>query len=122
MIAQKHMFVVEHMDPELDDWQAIEYKCIAKECLEAGAQFLLTSISPNLNLPAHFEEAAGLRMEQRTAEAVFANRKDRVCLLDPAASKELSHMDGDKFEIFLFGGILGTSSACNGGGLCSCGG
>ncbi len=114
MTARKYMFVVEHMDPELEDWQAIEYKCIAKECLEAGTQFLLTSVSPNLKLPALFEEATGLQMEQRTAETIFANRKDRVCLLDPAASKELNHMDGDKFEIFLFGGILGTSSACHG--------
>lgn len=113
MTTQNYMFVVEHMDPELEDWQAIEYKCIAKECLEGGAQFLLTSISPNVNLPAGFNEVAGLHIDQRNAETIFADRKDRVCLLDPAATKELNHMDSDRFEIFLFGGILGTSRTCN---------
>jgi ribosome biogenesis SPOUT family RNA methylase Rps3 len=28
-------------------------------------------------------------------------------LLDPAAAKDLSPQDGDTFDIFLFGGILG---------------
>lgn len=31
----------------------------------------------------------------------------RVCLLDPKAEKELSPEDGEAFDIFLYGGILG---------------
>ncbi|CAG7851915.1 Protein arginine N-methyltransferase SFM1 {ECO:0000305/PubMed:22650761} {ECO:0000269/PubMed:22650761}; AltName: Full=SPOUT family methyltransferase 1 {ECO:0000303/PubMed:22650761} [Serendipita indica DSM 11827] len=34
---------------------------------------------------------------------------NRVCLLDPRGSKELSPEDGSEFEWFLFGGILGMS-------------
>lgn len=34
--------------------------------------------------------------------------KSRVCLLDPSATKELSPEDGETFDVFLFGGILGT--------------
>jgi len=33
----------------------------------------------------------------------------RVCLLDPRAPKELSPEDGDDFDIFLYGGILGAA-------------
>lgn len=33
--------------------------------------------------------------------------KSRVCLLDPSATKELSPEDGETFDVFLFGGILG---------------
>lgn len=32
---------------------------------------------------------------------------DRVCLLDPKATEELKPEDGELFEMFLFGGILG---------------
>lgn len=32
---------------------------------------------------------------------------ERVCLLDPRAEKVLAPEDGDKFDYFLYGGILG---------------
>src|SRR5687767_6459723 len=32
---------------------------------------------------------------------------DKICLLDPASKQVLEPMDGDAFEYFLFGGILG---------------
>jgi carboxypeptidase D len=40
-------------------------------------------------------------------EAIFADQKSKVCLLDPAAKQELSPEDADIFEVYLFGGILG---------------
>ncbi|KAL1990680.1 hypothetical protein VTN49DRAFT_6519 [Thermomyces lanuginosus] len=101
-------FVVEHLDPELGKWSAREYGCIARECHAAGARFLLTSVPESLQLP---EELASLKeeltVERRSVEEIFAEIKDRVCLLDPAATAELSPADGDNFDVFLFGGILG---------------
>jgi ribosome biogenesis SPOUT family RNA methylase Rps3 len=41
-------------------------------------------------------------------EELYASDKSRVCLLDPAAASDLSPEDGDKFDAFLFGGILGA--------------
>jgi hypothetical protein len=35
---------------------------------------------------------------------------ERVCLLDPRAEKEIEPEDGEVFDMFLFGGILGVSS------------
>jgi len=100
-------FVVEHLDPELEDWSSLEYSAIASECYATGAQFLLSSVPTSLKLPSNLQHAKGLNIETRGIEEIYADRKDRVCLLDPAATKDLSPDDGDDFDIFLFGGILG---------------
>ncbi|KAF2759807.1 DUF431-domain-containing protein [Pseudovirgaria hyperparasitica] len=102
-------YVVEHLDPELEQWSALEYAAIAKESYEANAQFLLSSVPESLatNIPGVVKQSKGIKIEQRSVEEIFASQKESVCLLDPAASKELSPEDGDKFTVFLFGGILG---------------
>ncbi|KAJ5151819.1 hypothetical protein N7492_010114 [Penicillium capsulatum] len=99
-------FVVEHLDPELGPWSALEYACIARESHDRGARFLLSSVPAALQMPADLAATRGLEVEQRSVEEIFADRKDRVCLLDPAAQEELSPTDGDTFDVFLFGGIL----------------
>ena len=101
-------FVVEHLDPELGPWSALEYACIAQECHTQGARFMLTSVPESLRLPQNLESLGDkLQVERRGVEEIFANQKDSVCLLDPGASAELSPKDGEQFSVFLFGGILG---------------
>ncbi|EPE34493.1 hypothetical protein GLAREA_10187 [Glarea lozoyensis ATCC 20868] len=100
-------YVVEHLDDELGPWSELEYLTIAKECHEAGARFCLSSVPSNLVLPETLKAAPGLTAEGESVEVLYADKKSRVCLLDPSASKELSPEDSDAFEIFLFGGILG---------------
>ncbi|KAJ4358012.1 uncharacterized protein N0V89_002591 [Didymosphaeria variabile] len=100
-------FVVEHLDPELEAWSSLEYSAIASECHATGAQFLLSSVPTSLKLPTNLQGAKGLNVETRGIEDIYAAEKDKVCLLDPSASKDLSPEDGDAFDIFLFGGILG---------------
>ncbi|KAF9693655.1 hypothetical protein EKO04_008324 [Ascochyta lentis] len=100
-------FVVEHLDPELEQWSSLEYSAIAQECHDSGSQFLLSSVPTSLKLPENLQQAKGLNVETRGIEEIYADRKNRVCLLDPAAAKDLSPEDGDNFDIFLFGGILG---------------
>ena len=102
-------FVVEHLDPELEQWSSHEYSCIAQECHDTGSQFLLSSVPTSLKLPENLQQAKGLNVETRGIEEIYADRKNRVCLLDPAAAKDLCPEDGDNFDIFLFGGILGES-------------
>ena len=101
-------YVVEHLDPELGPWSSLEYGCIARETHSADAQFLLTSVPELLLMPADLTSLEGLKVEHRSVEEIFAEKKDKVCLLDPAAKEELQPADGDRFEVFLFGGILGT--------------
>ncbi|KAI4789585.1 DUF431-domain-containing protein [Aureobasidium sp. EXF-8845] len=100
-------FIVEHLDPELEQWSALEYKCIARETAASGSSFYLTSVPTELQLPESLKSVSELNVEHRGIEEIYAEKKDRVCLLDPAATKELSPEDGDNFDIFLFGGILG---------------
>lgn len=117
-------FVVEHLDPELGPWSALEYACIARESHARGARFLLSSVPAELQMPADLAATQGLEVEQRSVEDIFADIKDRVCLLDPAAKTELSPADGENFDVFLFGGILGMDHRficfCSLGFLLSC--
>jgi len=107
MASATKTFVVEHLDPDLEAWSSLEYLTIAAESHAAGAQFLLSSVPTSLKLPANLQAAQGLAVETRGIEEIYADNKEKVCLLDPAASQDLSPEDGDTFDIFLFGGILG---------------
>lgn len=103
-------FVVEHLDPELGPWSALEYKCIAEELDKVGAKFMLTSVPESLRLPHNLVSQNNLAVEHQRVEELFADKKPAVCLLDPAAITELSPADGTAFQVFLFGGILGMHS------------
>lgn len=101
-------YVVEHLDPELGPWSSLEYGRIARESHAAGARFLLSSVPSSLQMPKDLAATQGLEVEHRSVEEIFADRKSKVCLLDPAAEADLNPADGDQFEVFLFGGILGA--------------
>jgi Predicted SAM-dependent RNA methyltransferase len=102
-------YVVEHLDPELEEWSSLEYTSIAKECHDIGSTFLLTSVQQDVILPL-IQSNTSCKSDERSVEEIFKETKDRVCLLDPAAEKELSPKDGAHFSVFLFGGILGKHS------------
>ncbi|KAK7730726.1 hypothetical protein SLS57_001557 [Botryosphaeria dothidea] len=97
-------FVVEHLDPELEAWSSLEYAAIARESQASQVRFLLSSVPETLKLPENLAHVDGLEIEHDSVEDLFD--KPKVCLLDPAAKQELSPADGDKFDVFLFGGIL----------------
>ena len=103
-----NMYIVEHLDPELGAWSALEYRAIAEESEKQGVQFCLSSVPKALQLPSELCDIKNLMIEQRSVEDIFQANKARVCLLDPAAPKELSPEDAVHFDVFLFGGILGT--------------
>ena len=101
-------FIVEHLDPELEAWSALEYQAIAHECTADGARFLLSSVPAALEVPQQLRNQPDMRIETRGVEDIFASSKERVCLLDPRASQELRPSDAEAFDVFCFGGILGT--------------
>ncbi|KZF25705.1 DUF431-domain-containing protein [Xylona heveae TC161] len=107
-------YVVEHLDPELGPWSALEYLTISRESHENGAKFCLSSVPETLKLPAELQHVQGLEVEHRSVETIYAEKKGSVCLLDPAAKKELSPEDAGSFDVFLFGGILGIATPKNG--------
>jgi len=106
--GKRYTIIVEHLDPELEDWQSLEYKCIGEECANTNADFLLsglasaTATQKQLGLPS-----SSLTEESVEARYSSADQRKRVCLLDPKGEKDLSPEDGDEFDVFLFGGILG---------------
>lgn len=107
MAAAGKTYIVEHLDPELEEWSALEYRSIAKESTAAKSSFFLTSVPQAFKLPSLLQNVSGLKVEHRGVEELYSDSKDRVCLLDPAAKQELSPEDGETFDVFLFGGILG---------------
>jgi ribosome biogenesis SPOUT family RNA methylase Rps3 len=118
-------FIIEHLDPELGPWSALEYRSVAKECNHTHNSFILSSVDDDLLCVEGLRSvvAEGGRVERRGVEELFPMgmnitedevegtrvRKERVCLLDPLAERELSPDDGEVFEGFLFGGILGMT-------------
>lgn len=106
---KKRRYVVEHLDPELGPWSALEYQAIAQESANAGVSFCLSSVPKELELPAELREIDSLIIVNQSIETVFKDDKERVCLLDPKGKAELSPEDADKFDVFLFGGILGKN-------------
>lgn len=108
--VQAKTYIVEHLDPELGPWSTLEYIAIAQESAEEGAMFCLSSVPRSLSIPPDLRSSDGIVIEHRGVEEVYKDCKDRVCLLDPAATAELSPDDATKFDAFLFGGILGNDS------------
>ena len=106
-------FVVEHLDPELGPWSALEYKAIAQESHDAGCTFILSSVPESLLSSGELKGISHAQVQNRGVEAIFADQKSKVCLLDPAAKQELSPEDADNFEVYLFGGILGQKKPFN---------
>lgn len=100
-------YIVEHLDPELGPWSTLEYRSIAQESAKAGVRFFLSSVPQAMSLPPELRDLESLTIEHLSVEELFQEDKGRVCLLDPAATVELSPEDGTKFDVFLFGGILG---------------
>ena len=107
-------YIVEHLDEELGPWSELEYVIIARESHQAGSKFCLSSLPQSISLPAALKEVQGFVAENRSVEAIYADDKSRVCLLDPSATRELEPSDGDTFDVFLFGGILGRGSIISG--------
>ncbi|QDS76320.1 hypothetical protein FKW77_002494 [Venturia effusa] len=108
-------YIVEHLDTELEEWSSREYSAIAKESHAAGSKFFLTSVPEELILPDQLQGLEGLTVEHRSVEDLYREEdgkggfvpSKKVCLLDPKAEEELRPEDGDTFDVFLFGGILG---------------
>jgi ribosome biogenesis SPOUT family RNA methylase Rps3 len=109
----QHTFIVEHLDPELEDWQGLEYNTISEESIASGSHFLLSGLTPSFDAAKQLNIPSTSKTE-RTVETIYPTLEDRqkVCLLDPKAEQDLCPEDGEKFDAFLFGGILGKCHYC----------
>lgn len=65
-------------------------------------QTYLEKTTPASSSKAHLHTDPILKLVE-----TLKSTPERVCLLDPRAPKELAPEDGETFDIFLYGGILG---------------
>ncbi|ROV94505.1 hypothetical protein VMCG_08132 [Cytospora schulzeri] len=101
------VYIVEHLDPELGPWSELEYIAIAEESENSGSSFTLSSLPDGFKVPESLRAIKTFKATQDSVEDIYASNKNTVCLLDPAAEKDLSPEDAQEFGVFLFGGILG---------------
>lgn len=99
----------------MGEWSQLEYATISTEGAQTGSKLYLTSLSPSLleNLPSrlHGHTTSGALIATSTEVSQLPGiNSERVCLLDPAAKTDLSPEDGDVFDAYVFGGILGWIS------------
>ncbi|RDB17200.1 Protein arginine N-methyltransferase SFM1 [Hypsizygus marmoreus] len=115
-------YVIEHMEDDEDTarsippWVELEYAHMrALAGRDAHIHFTHLSKSSRDALSGAFQSASGDLAESSCYEfgvLPLMREKgidlDKVCLLDPKAETALAPADGDgRFEMFLFGGILG---------------
>lgn len=95
-------FIIEHMEEGFSDWVKLEYIQIAQD---VGVENLwLSSVPENTAIP---EEFSNIGIQYTNKDMLEDIEKSKICLLDPSAEQEFQPSDDEKFEYFLFGGILG---------------
>ncbi len=93
----KPIFIIEHMEQRMWKWCVIEYKSISKI---VGKDYLWIT-----NVKRGSKELENYGKVFR--ESIKSMNLKKVCILDPEAKKTLETSDKEKFEYFVFGGILG---------------
>lgn len=92
-------FVIEHLEPKLYSWCALEYKHISK--LVGKNNLLFT------NIKSHSAQQKLSQFGKVSSVSVSRLGLPNVCVLDPEAKKTLVPNEAKKFSYFVFGGILG---------------
>ncbi|CAI5756542.1 unnamed protein product [Candida verbasci] len=101
-------YIIEHMEEGFSEWVILEYSQIIRDV--GKENLILTSLPSNTSEKDIPQKLLDLGLQWTTKECVELDGgldKDKVCLLDPAAETDLILSDGEKFEYFVFGGILG---------------
>ncbi|EDK38817.1 conserved hypothetical protein [Meyerozyma guilliermondii ATCC 6260] len=101
-------YVIEHMEEGFSEWVILEYTQIIKE---VGKENLILTSLPSAVTEADIPKRLldlGLQWTTKECVEIEGLEKNNVCLLDPAAETELTPEDSEKFDFFVFGGILGS--------------
>ncbi|GAA5840825.1 hypothetical protein JCM3766R1_000893 [Sporobolomyces carnicolor] len=113
-------YVIEHMEDDNRDstfphWIALEYAQMCRLATDAS-HVIFSSLSPASvasltdQLVAKGIPRSAFTVETRSVRELMREQRvelERVCLLDPRATKVIGPDDKSDFDWFLFGGILG---------------
>ncbi len=92
------IYIIEHLEPKLWKWCLMEYKHISQL---VGKQNLWFT---NLKKGSKELQKYGKVITKSVTELELA----KVCVLDPDAQQTLTPKDAQRFNYFIFGGILGN--------------
>lgn len=93
-----HIYIIEHLEPELYEWCLIEYKHMSKIVGKDNLWF--TNIKEK---DAEKLKKYGSVYQQSIKQMTL----QKICILDPDSNKTLTPEDSNNFNYFVFGGILG---------------
>ena len=96
-------FIIEHLEPELYEWCLIEYEHISKI---VGKQNLTFTNIKNKKEKRKLK-SYGIVHEENISRLNF----EKMCVLSQYSEKTLQTEDKNKFQYFVFGGILGDDPA-----------
>jgi ribosome biogenesis SPOUT family RNA methylase Rps3 len=99
-------FIVEHLEPECDEWSLLEYRNIASV---VGSDNLILSgldkdLIKKLDIDAQLSSTGVLELCNSHSYGLDFSK---VLLCDPASTVPLSPQDSESYDALLFGGILG---------------
>ena len=94
-------FVIEHLEPELYEWCLIEYEHISK--IVDKYKLIFSNIKNKRD--AGKLKKYGTVFEKSVSKLNFSN----ICVLSQYSNKALTAKDKNKFQYFVFGGILGDN-------------
>ncbi|CCH63072.1 hypothetical protein TBLA_0J00740 [Henningerozyma blattae CBS 6284] len=107
-------YIIEHMEEGFSEWVILEYSQILRDI--GASNLILSSLPKNTTARDIPQRLLDLGLQWTTEDLVNLQKsfpeleplKDgRVCLLDPNATIDLLPEDANKFDYFVFGGILG---------------
>jgi len=93
------IFIIEHLEKNLWKWCLYEYKSISK--IVGKNRLWFTNVKRN----GKMLEKYGRVFKKSVKEMNLSN----ACVLDPEADNSLTIRESQKFDYFLFGGILGDN-------------
>lgn len=99
------LYIIEHMEPGFSEWVVLEYSQIIRDV--GPENLLLTSLPQGTTEEDIPKPLLDLGLRWTTEECISFVQKERVCLLDPAATTDLVPQDALSYDYFVFGGILG---------------
>jgi ribosome biogenesis SPOUT family RNA methylase Rps3 len=102
-------YIIEHMEEGFSEWVILEYCQIIREV--GSENLILTSLPEGTTEKDIPSRLLDMGLQWTTTECVNIEGgldTSKVCLLDPAAETDLVPEDKQKFDYFVFGGILGS--------------
>ena len=63
MTKKPKTYIVEHLDPELESWSALEYSTIARETHATGSRFILSGVPPSTPIPPEVAARLGRSLD-----------------------------------------------------------